>query len=332
MKKLLHSVLFVLIVFSETPAQSIFLDGLRSPVLLAGNETIAYRDPAVLFAEGNFHMFFTLVETEPDGRIFMYTAYSKSSDLTDWTAPRKLTEKDQNLNFSSPGNVIRFQDEWILCLQTYPRPGYYSGLPIKYGNADARLFIMRSKNLEDWSEPELLKVKGPEIPVSKMGRMIDPYLFEDKDIKGKWWCFYKQNGVSMSYSSDLENWTFFGQTESGENVSVLVENDEYILFHSPHNGIGIKKSSDLITWEDWGDLILLGQAGWDWAKGRITAGTVIELDDNPAARYLMFFHGSGPLTEKEGDFDKNASIGIAWSNDLINWKWPGKKNWLPDKK
>ena len=41
-------------------------------------------------------------------------------------------------------------------------------------------------------------------------------------------------------------------------------------------------------------------------------------------KYLMFFHGSGPLTEEEGDFDKNSSLGIAWSDDLTNWEWPGK--------
>lgn len=305
-------------------AQSVDLSVIKESVLFQGNNVTAYRDPAVIFYQGNFHLFFTLVETELDGRIFMYTAHSKSSDLNGWTSPHKITGKNQNLNFSSPGNVIRFHNEWILCLQTYPRPDIYAGLPIKYGNADARLFIMRSKDLENWGEPELLKVKGPDIPVSEMGRMIDPYLLEDKNIKGKWWCFYKQNGVSMSYSSDLKSWTFFGYTESGENVCVLIENDEYILFHSPKNGIGIKKSADLKTWADWGELNFLGQAGWDWAKGRITAGAVIELENSPAARYLMFFHGSGPLTEEKGDFDKNASIGIAWSNDLINWNWPGK--------
>lgn len=36
-----------------------------------------------------------------------------------------------------------------------------------------------------------------------MGRMLDPYLFADKDEPGKYWCFYKQNGVSCSYSRDL---------------------------------------------------------------------------------------------------------------------------------
>jgi len=35
--------------------------------------------------------------------------------------------------------------------------------------------------------------------------------------------------------------------------------------------------------------------------------------------------GSGPKTEEEGDFDKNASLGIAWRNDLLKWEWPGKR-------
>ena len=91
------------------------------------------------------------------------------------------------------------------------------------------------------------------------------------------------------------------------------------------NGIGIKQSKDLKHWEDWGDLITLGQANWDWAKGRLTAATVVDLRQTEGIqKYLMFFHGSGPMTEEEGDFDRNASIGIAWSDDLTNWEWPDK--------
>ncbi len=171
----------------------------------------------------------------------------------------------------------------------------------------------------------MLKVKGNDVPVGEMGRMIDAFLVEDIKEKGKYWCFYKQRGVSMSYSYDLVNWTFFGFTESGENVCVLTENGEYILFHSPSNGIGIKKSVDLKNWTTRGDMITLGQGNWPWAKGRITAGTVVNLKDvKGIGNYLMFFHGSGPLTESKGDFDKNASLGIAWSKDLVNWEWPGK--------
>jgi hypothetical protein len=48
---------------------------------------------------------------------------------------------------------------------------------------------MRSKDLEMWGAPELLRVKGPDVPQEKMGRMLDDYLLADKDEPGKWWCF-----------------------------------------------------------------------------------------------------------------------------------------------
>ena len=63
-----------------------------------------------------------------------------------------------------PGDVIRDAGQWVLCLQTYPRPRGE-----KYGNADSRIWIMRSSDLEHWSDPELLRVKGPDVPIEKMG-------------------------------------------------------------------------------------------------------------------------------------------------------------------
>ncbi|MEM7124728.1 MAG: hypothetical protein AAF702_00290 [Chloroflexota bacterium] len=295
---------------------------LNSPILFQGDEKTAYRDPAVLYHNNLFHLFYTLMEIEADGTIYGYTAYSNSRDLLDWTPPKKLTPKDQLLNYSSPGNVIRFNNEWLLCLQTYPRPNYTIEQIPRYGDETSRLFLMRSTDLVNWSMPELMRVKGPDVAVEAMGRMIDPYLCEDKDHPGLWWCFYKQNGVSISYSIDLKTWTYFGNTASGENVCVLVENNEYILFHSPSNGIGIKRSNDLRNWRDWGDLITLGQDEWTWAKGRITAGAVVDLRHVPnIAKYLMFFHGSGPEPEQV-NFDNQASLGIAWSDDLVHWSWP----------
>lgn len=314
----------ILILFGQSIiGQKMILESLISPVLFQGNSYMGYRDPAVLYHDSTFHLFFTLAETESDGRIYLSVAYSKSKDLVNWTKPQIITQKNQDLNFSSPGNIIRYNNEWILCLQTYPRSNYVIEQMPRFGDNRARLFIMKSKDLITWSKPELLKVKGSDVSEKDMGRMIDPYLIQDKDDEKKYWCFYKQNGVSMSYSYDLKNWTFSGYAESGENACVLVENQEYILFHSPKNGIGIKKSKDLKNWSDWGNLITLGQSEWSWAKGRVTAGAVLDLRNQPGInKYLMFFHGSGPLTEEEGDFDKNASIGIAWSNDLKTWEWP----------
>ena len=121
---------------------------------------------------------------------------------------------------------------------------------------------------------------------------------------------------------DLD-WTIDKHIHGGENVCILRDGDEYIMFHSPENGIGVKRSSDLRDWKDDGSLIKLGQSEWEWAAGRITAGFVLDCRSIPSVgKYIMFFHGSGPLTETEGDFDKNSSIGIAWSNDLQSWAWP----------
>jgi hypothetical protein len=303
------------------------LSQLDSPILFQGDDSLAFRDPAVLYHENTFYLFYTLTETEPDDSLFWYTAFSKSSDLKQWTAPRRITPRDQNLNFSSPGNVIRFGDEWILCLQTYPIPGYTrSSGELRYGTADSRIWIMRSRDLEHWSKPEILKVKGENVAREDMGRMIDPYLIEDKDEAGKWWCCYKQNGVSYSWSSDLEHWTFSGRTQSGENVCVLIDQDEYLLFHSPENGIGMKRSKDFINWRNSGELITLGQGEWPWAERRLTAGVVLDLrQDRDFGKYIMFYHGEGPGNENSIDtFVANCSIGIAWSDDLLSWEWPQK--------
>jgi hypothetical protein len=301
------------------------LSSLISPIIFKGDDKTAYRDPAVLYYQHTFYLFFTLCKTEEDEKIYSYTAMSTSRDLKNWTSIKILTPKDQSLDFSSPGDVVRYNNEWVLCLQTYPRPGYTAGHDPMFGTKDSRIYIMRSKDLEHWTSPELLKVKGPAISIEQMGRMIDPYLLKDKDVKGKWWCFYKQNGISLSYSYDLKNWTYAGHTDAGENPCVLVEDSEYILFHSPKNGIRIKRSVDLQHWHDWGNLITLGQNEWPWAKGRITAGAVLNFkNEKSIGKYVMFFHGSGPLTEEQGDFDKNASIGIAWSDDLLTWNWPAQ--------
>ncbi|MBN1816106.1 MAG: hypothetical protein JW828_02025 [Sedimentisphaerales bacterium] len=293
-------------------------------VLFQGDARQAYRDPAILYHEGVFHLYFTYVQIEEDGRIYSYTAHSASRDLVQWSQKRILTPKDQRLNYCSPGNVIRFGEQWVLCLQTYPRPGYVVEQIPRYGDSTARIFLMRSDDLVHWSRPELIRVKGPDVPVEQMGRMIDPYLLQDKDQPGKWWCFYKQNGVSMSYSYDMKTWMYFGRAQAGENVCVLVDDDEYVMFHSPSNGIGVKRSTDLRNWRDVG-LITLGQADWPWAKGRLTAGAVLDLTSDPRiGRYLMFFHGSGPEPERI-HFDNFSSLGIAWSMDLETWEWPGKK-------
>ena len=292
---------------------------ISDPVIFRGDASTAYRDPAVLYHDGRFHMYFTLSKIESGGQVFLRVAHSDSRDLQNWSAPVIITPKDNTKNFSSPGNVIRFEGEWILCLQTYPRPNVE-----KYGNDTSRIWIMRSKDLKTWGDPELLRVKGPDVPIEDMGRMIDPYILEDKDEAEKCWCFYKQNGVSLSWSRDLKIWNFAGTEKSGENVCVLVDGDEYVLFHSPANGIGIKRSRDLKSWRDT-EMLTLGQKNWPWAQGRLTAGFVLDLRGDPnVGKAILFFHGSDyPEMDARGGFDNYASIALAWSPDLKEWFWPG---------
>lgn len=312
-------ILLVLISFSFMFGQSVDFEKIKSPIIFKGDYKFAYRDPAVVYHNDKFYLYFTLVERADDLGMYLYTAYSISKDLIHWSYPRIITPKDRMKNYSSPGNIIRDNDEWVMCLQTYPTPNKE-----RWGNKSSRIWTMRSKDLINWSDPKIIKVKGNDLPESEMGRMIDPYLLEDAKISGKWWCYYKQNGVSMSYSYDLINWSFFGSANSGENVTVINKNDEYILFHSPRNGIGVKKSKTPTDWKDDIALITLGQNNWTWAQQRLTAATVIDLTKyEKIGKYIMFFHGSS----KEGAIPEynahnNASIGIAWSHDLVNWEWP----------
>jgi len=324
----IRSWLLGLLIFGLSSAVSgvekINLTEFESPILFEGDNWHAYRDPAAVYEKGVFYLFYTYVEIEEDDRIYSYVAFRKSQNLKTWSPQKTITPKDQKLNYCSPGGIVRFKDKWILCFSSYPRPGYIRKEIPRYGDETARAFIMSGSDLENWSEPKLLRLKGPEVPREKMGRIIDPYLVEDKDQPGKWWCFYKQNGVKMSCSSDLETWTYFGRVDAGENACVLVQDGRYFLIHSPSNGMGIKISNDLKKWCDWGELITLGQKDWEWARGRLTAGFVLDLrQDRRVGKYLLFFHGSGPETEKTY-FDTYASLGIAWSDDLIEWDWPGK--------
>jgi hypothetical protein len=293
---------------------------ISSPIIFRGDATTAYRDPAAIYANGWFYLYFTLVRIDADKQAFQCTAWSKSRDLLQWTPPVIFTPRDRSLNYGSPGDVIRFGDEWLLCLQTYPRPNGE-----RNGNADSRIWIMRSKDLEHWGPAELLQVKGPDVPREQMGRMIDPFLVEDKDEPGKWWCFFKQKGISLSWSHDLKTWTFDRHISAGENPCVIVDGDHYVLYHSPTNGIGVKTSKDLKSWIDEG-ILTLGQKQWPWAQGRLTAGFVLDLRQNPTVgRALMFFHGSAyKESDPRGGFDNFASIGLAWSEDLKNWDWPDK--------
>ena len=285
-------------------------------VFLNGGSNFSYRDPCAHYHDGVFRVWHTQIHGTAGGEWASGTGVIESTDLINWSKPRLVTPVDKRFNYSSPGNVIRYADRWIMCLQTYPTPN--GGF---FGDESSRIFTMASDDLINWEEPKLIKVKGPHTPREDMVRMIDPYLIEDKDIPGKWWCFFKQNGASMAWSTDLDIWTYHGRIEAGENVCLLIDKNEYLMFHSPKNGIGIKRSNDLQTWNDV-DLLTLGQAHWPWAQGRLTAGHVLDLRHEQAiGKYVMFFHGSSQEGCAIQETHGHSSLAFAWSQDLVSWDW-----------
>ncbi len=314
---------------------------IKSPLLFAGDGNTAYRDPAAYYWMGMFYVYMSFNSIGVDGLTYWQTAWSKSADLVNWTKPRPFTPMDRTKNLSSPGNVIRDGDEFVLCVQTYPtpvplrrtRPG--EPVPVQFGDGTARLWTMRSKDLENWGAPELIRVMGPDVPEDKMGRLIDPFLLRDKDDPTRWWCFYKKAGhVGYSWSLDLRTWTPAGVAAGGENPCVIVDDREYVLFYSPRMGIGVKRSADLKHWRDDGLLMLGVEEGgtamekeaWDWARGRLSAGFVLDLRREPrVGMALLFFHGSRwPERDHRGGWATHAGVGMAWSADLKTWSWPGQ--------
>lgn len=281
------------------------LSKLKSPVIFRQTDRYSYRDPAIHYHEGVFYLYFTLVEQTDDEQYF-YVGMSKSTDLIHWSNPTTLTKRDKSKEYSSPGNILEHNGMYYLCIQTYCRENGEV-----FGNGNSRIFTMATKDFENFEEPTLLLVKGKDIDVKDMGRMIDPYLIRDKDDPNKIWCFYKQNGMSYSYSYDMENWVYAGNVECGENVCVIVKDDEYLIFHSPENGIGLLSSKDLIHFKNCG-ITYLSQNRWNWAKDRITAGCVLDLINEPSVGvYLMFYHG-----DNEDDYVFGSSIAMAYSTDL----------------
>jgi len=140
--------------------------------------------------------------------------------------------------------------------------------------------------------------------------MIDPFVFSDGNV---YHLFFKQNGVSVSHSTDLENWTFMGNIDGGENACVIRDGGRYLLIHSPENGIGIKESCDLKEWKDIG-IYTLDQEHWDFAGGRLTAAFAMPAEHACGWKYIVFFHGS--RADSKPETHGAASLAFIYTNDF----------------
>jgi len=87
----------------------------------------------------------------------------------------------------------------------------------------------------------------------------------------------------------------------------------------------VKRSRDLIRWRE-EPTILLGQKDWPWCETRLTGGYVADFRKVLGiGKYLMVWHSMGPgKTKTDANVNANCHIGVAWSDDLKTWSWPGQ--------
>ena len=300
-----------------------------SPIVLQGTSEVAYRNPLLHHHGGCFRLYYNVVLRMPGPRYRFHIEMIQSTDLVLWSEPRPITSQTDGSNFVSPGSIVRHAGHWVLCMSGYPDAD----------TRQARCWKMESADLQTWGEPEVLRLGE--------ARVIDPCIFPDRDEPGKWWCCFKQGGLEMrhvhhpgtgapdvpptsllldsmqlAFSHDLKQWTFFGTADAEENYCMLIQDGRYVLVYAPANGIGVKASTDLRHWYDVG-LYTLGQRRWPWAQGRITAGHVLDMRHDPrVGRYLLVFHGATPRGRAQTGFHGEASIGLAWSQDMTRWYWP----------
>lgn len=299
----------------NTRSLKLAVSNIRNPVLDLRPEIYA-RDPALVYNDGILYMFYTAVEQSPE-KIDLYLEMTKTEDMREWDQPVRLLSSP--LNFSSPGNVIRRDDKWFLCFQSYPiEPGKV------WGSEASRLWTMCSTDLEDWSDP-IMMTDGCSAEWADSRRQIDPYIIEGNK---HYHCFYKSHGcLGCLISSDLSNWEegafekpafslLINDCKTAvENPCILKDGDEFVLFFSlcgKGRGIAIARSRDL---RDWKDIQYLDLPAPAWATGGVTAAMVIDLRDELGV-WLMAFHGD--IENKEHE----AAIGFAYSDDLINWQVP----------
>ena len=274
---------------------------------------VATRDPAVVLHDAIFHCFHTAVEQVDDGYA-LFVDVTTSWDLAHSTTPRRLTAP--GLNFSSPGNVLRVKDRWILCLQSYPIPP--GG---QYGTDASRLWLMESRDLRDWTPPRLLQPDGCQADWAHSRRQIDPFLVQHD---GRFWCFYKTDGsLGLLVSDDLAEWReasplrpvlSAADTPDGatvENPCVVRAANTFVLFFAPcrdGRGIGTARSEDLLHWRD---VRYLDFPNVSWAPGGPTAAMVLDTRQE-RGHWTMFFHGDRLPPH-------GAALGCAWSDDLEHW-------------
>jgi hypothetical protein len=297
----------------------------------------AIRDPAVAFNNGVFYVYHTYVdfrgiydgyegvEGVHHGRIYISTHLRTTEDLVGWSNTREVFGGPNH--YSSPGNVFRHpvDGRWTICIQSYPFPPGRDT-----GDESCRLFLSHSDDLENWSEPQVMVAEGACHNYNDSPRQIDPFVVLDGD---RAWCFYKTVGeLGLIVSDDgLQTWREAltdrpaigrGHMPTGETVEnpyVLRHANKWWMFLSPCSAprkIGWTCSEDITEWPP---VTYLDFPDLPWAPHGPTAPAIVDMRDESIGAWVMLFHGD---TERRTGHE--AALGVALSDDLVNWRPPGR--------
>ena len=91
---------------------SVDLQAIPGPILLAGDERTAYRDPLLHYHDGIFRLFCSVVRARPDGNDRFHVAVTESRDLRSWRPLRPVTDPDDPRSFCGPSGIVRHDGRW----------------------------------------------------------------------------------------------------------------------------------------------------------------------------------------------------------------------------
>lgn len=274
------------------------------------------RDPAVFKeADGCYHLFYSRFSNKDWNRPENWAiGHVKTRDFVNFENDRDISPK----GYASPGDLIYWNDTWILPYQSYPA-------------VPTMLCYSTSKDLVSWSEPVFFLKEAMELPWNQAHRVIDPtFVAEGSRLH----CYFVStdlihyerwtNLVGHAYTDDpqLKEWVIttveeplIGAAENApdgaENVAVFPGNEmvgsRWIMIFSE----GLKKqhlagavSDDLMNWKHIGAIDIELQ---DWMRVRYGAPYVWKETDG----YVMILMGENESAE--------TTFGLLTSDDGIHW-------------
>lgn len=291
-------------------------DRLQNPILSL--EDAAVKDVSVRAVNGRWELFYSDIVDHP---FRVRVGRASSPDLIDWTVHPEVWDDPAVGGFASPDMTRLADGRYAVTFNSHTRD---------LGDAQPKLYMRTSADLETWTEPERL---APEMNGKRGDRLIDA-AFAHVD-GGFLLAFKKGQSPRLGYAATLEGpWRELGRPvvdgvpiQRAENTQFLqIDGVWHMLVttipaHDPKlyalSGEP-ERPEDWLYWTELGKLSVPKEV-WN-QKERANAAYLC--DARPLdGHFYLFYAGSNELKRFEGR--GHAKIAVARSMDLVNWSAPG---------